>query len=129
MSRFVEDVYDFHKRFGCLIQEQPAVPVQANKNLREDLITEEFHELLDALDAENLAAIAKEICDLIYVAVGTAVSWGIDLDPVWELVHAANMAKIGGATRPDGKILKPAGWKAPDIASEIRRQQEGGVVA
>jgi len=37
-------------------------------------------------------------------------------------VQAANCAKVGGATREDGKILKPKNWVAPDIEGELRKQ-------
>jgi len=38
------------------------------------------------------------------------------------LGHASNMAKEGGKTRADGKVLKPEGWRPPDIRFEIDRQ-------
>ena len=44
--------------------------------------------------------------------------------PIWNLIHKSNMAKKGGGKRGDGKSLKPKGWEPPDIASEIRRQQD-----
>jgi hypothetical protein len=31
------------------------------------------------------------------------------------------MAKEGGGAREDGKILKPPGWVAPDIAGVLRK--------
>jgi predicted HAD superfamily Cof-like phosphohydrolase len=41
------------------------------------------------------------------------------MDPVWMEVQRSNMHKIGPdgvvVRRPDGKILKPEGWRAPDI--------------
>lgn len=51
---------------------------------------------------------------------------GIDLGPVFEEVHRANMAKVGGPTRADGKILKPEGWTPPDVAGVLRRQGWSG---
>src|ERR1035437_9740345 len=77
----------------------------------------------DVLACENLAEIAKELADLIVVTLGTAVAYGIDLNPVWDLVHKSNMAKTGGGNRNDGKILKPLNWEKPDIAKEINRQR------
>jgi hypothetical protein len=29
------------------------------------------------------------------------------------------MRKVGGAKRPDGKILKPEGWVPPDVAGVL----------
>lgn len=47
------------------------------------------------------------------------------------MVHAANMAKRDPSTgqfikRADGKIIKPEGWKAPDVEGEIIRQDVEG---
>jgi len=47
------------------------------------------------------------------------------------VVHAANMAKRNPATgkfekRADGKIIKPPGWKAPDVEGEMGRQFREG---
>lgn len=63
--------------------------------------------------------------DLAYFVGDVAARSGIQLDPVFELVHAANMLKVvdGKVRRSDeGKILKPAGWVAPDIGAEMKRQ-------
>lgn len=54
------------------------------------------------------------LCDLVYVTVGGAVDMGLDLDPHFELVHDANMRKLAGPKREDGKQLKPEGWVGPD---------------
>jgi predicted HAD superfamily Cof-like phosphohydrolase len=110
-----DDVTAFHRKFGQLVGYSPHVPSQQIVALRDELIREETKEVRSAIAQEDLAEVADGIVDAIYVLVGTAVSYGIDLAPVWAAVHAANMAKEGGAVREDGKILKPAGWKAPDV--------------
>lgn len=91
--------------------------------LRGRLIEEEASEVLQALEERNLAHIARELADLLYVTYGTAVSLGIDIRPVFEAVHRANMAKVGGAVREDGKILKPPGWQPPNVEAIIAAQQ------
>jgi predicted HAD superfamily Cof-like phosphohydrolase len=116
------DVKQFHDKFNAHIGAKPKVPTLEVVELRKTLLEEEFHEVMDALKEENLNEIAKELCDLIVIVCGTAVSYGINLNPVWDLVHKSNMAKTGGGNRTDGKILKPEGWKKPDIALEIKRQ-------
>ena len=50
---------------------------------------------------------------------------------IFSLVHAANMAKRDPETgkflkREDGKIIKPKGWKAPDVEGEVVRQDVEG---
>jgi len=51
----------------------------------------------------------------------SAVTWGVDLEPIFQRVHASNMTKTGGV-RDDGKILKGEGFVAPDVAGELERQ-------
>lgn len=116
------DVLDFHRKFGCHVGSTPAVPSEGTPELRARLLREEFDETLDALGRGDLPALADGLADLIYVLLGTAASYGIDLRPVWAAVHAANMAKDGGGTRADGKVLKPPGWAPPDIEGILSSQ-------
>lgn len=60
--------------------------------------------------------------DADYVVEGTRIAFGVDSTPVWAEVQRANMAKLDGPMRPDGKILKPPGWVAPDILGRLREQ-------
>ena len=56
--------------------------------------------------------------DIIYIACGTAVSYGIPLDKVFTEVHRSNMAKLVDGKplyREDGKVIKPSGWQPPNI--------------
>jgi len=70
----------------------------------------EIHELPNPDDTE----VIDGICDLIYVALGTVASMDINLDPHFIEVHRANMDKLAGPVREDGKQLKPNGWQGPD---------------
>ncbi len=118
----VENVLAFHRKFGCYTGDSPQRPPQPIVRLRLDLITEEYSELLRACDRGDLAGVADGIVDLIYVSIGKALAWGIDIRPIWRAVQRANMAKEGGGQRSDGKILKPAGWQPPDVAGLIEGQ-------
>lgn len=64
----------------------------------------------------DLAEVAKEIVDVHVVTSGAAVEYGIPEDDVYAVVHRSNLAKAGGPRRADGKVLKPEGWQAPDVA-------------
>lgn len=90
--------------------------------LRKKLMQEELAELVDAIDTEDMVAAADAICDLLYVVYGTAVAFGIDVQPMMNRVHAANMEKAGGPKDEHGKQLKPDGWKPPDIRRELELQ-------
>jgi phosphoribosyl-ATP pyrophosphohydrolase len=125
------DVAVWLLQFGGVVRERPTIPEDVlasaptpmgTVSLRNKLLREETEELCKAQDEGELPHIAKEIADVIFVALGVAVTYGIDMQPVWGLVHASNMAKEGGHTRTDGKVLKPDGWQPPDIQAEIDRQ-------
>ncbi len=118
----VEDVLAFQRKFACHIGSYPAVPIPSLVKLRLDLITEEYGELLRAVDKGCIPSVADAIVDLIYVSIGKAITWGIDIRPIWRAVQRANMAKEGGGQRADGKILKPPGWQAPDVQGLIESQ-------
>lgn len=112
----------FHEKFGQPIIEVPTVPYVTRGDLRIDLMREELDEACTAIVKSDMCEIADGLCDLIYVTIGTALEYGIDLDPIFEEVQRTNMAKIPGNSRKDGKITKPSGWTPPDIASLLEKQ-------
>ena len=122
MSEF-DMVWEFHSRFNAVLGDL-ADPKVCALELRHKLITEEFGELIaEARKSEpDMAAVAKELADLLYVVYGTAVAWGIDIEDVFHEVHRSNMTKTAGLEREDGKILKGPGYKSPDIAAVLKRQ-------
>lgn len=122
MQDWFEDVRTFHRAFRCSEEPFPRIPDPAVVELRDRLIKEEFSELLQATSKENLSDIADAIVDLIYVLLGMAIAYGIDIRPVWDEVQKANLAKIGGGFRADGKIMKPKDWCPPDVAGIIQQQ-------
>lgn len=117
-----QDVVDFHRANNAYIGERPAVPPLEVYKLRRVLIDEEVGEVLDAMFQDDLVGVADGIADSIVVLLGTAISYGIDIRPIWNEVHRANMVKAGGPRRADGKVLKPEGWKPPDIKSVLIEQ-------
>lgn len=117
-------VREFHEKFGVANRQTPGIPGGGINFLRKELIKEEFFEFLRAWNRDDLVEMADALADLTYVILGTALSYGIPLDPVFNEVHRSNMLKTGGATRPDGKILKPEGWQPPDIESILESASE-----
>ena len=83
-------------------------------NLRKKLIQEEFNEVNDAVDAEDLL---KELADSVYVIYGMAATYGWDLDEAVRRVHVSNMSKLGDDGKPvyreDGKVLKGPNYQKP----------------
>ncbi|HKE62749.1 MAG TPA: MazG nucleotide pyrophosphohydrolase domain-containing protein [Nitrospira sp.] len=118
----------FHRMFEIVVQEAPALVDDQTRGLRIRLIHEEFEELKEAMAKNDLAGIAKEMADLLYVVYGTAVSYGIDMDAVFREVHRSNMSKVGGYKREDGKWVKPATYSPaaiePILAEQVGVQNE-----
>ena len=133
-----KDIEDFHKEvMKDDFQKKPHIPDAGLVSLRGKLIKEEYLETIDALNdlllcsqltektyipTAKLAELADGIVDTIVVLLGTAITFGIDIRPIWDEIHKTNMAKKDGPLREDGKKLKPEGWVPPDVKSIIKYQ-------
>ena len=115
-------VREFHKTFGLHVAGHPSVPDEKTETLRVRLIQEEFDELKEAVEAKHLPHVAKELADLLYVVYGTAVSYGIDVEPVFQEVQRSNMSKVGGSRRADGKWIKPPTYSPANLEPILARQ-------
>lgn len=79
-------------------------------------------------EVELIAEQSDACVDCWYYMLNVAGRNGHNLSKVFDVVHQANMDKRDPKTgkflrrESDGKILKPVGWKAPDIVSEIYKQ-------
>lgn len=119
-----EMVRDFHTAFGQRVGTRPILPDYQERELRMRLMKEEVNEYNKAEDNSDITNLAVELADIIYIACGTAVSYGIPLDEVFNAIHQANMNKlIDGKVirREDGKIKKPEGWQPADIAGILNK--------
>ncbi|MGN6524462.1 MAG: reverse transcriptase-like protein, partial [Actinomycetes bacterium] len=77
-------VAEFHERFELVTQTSPSasdIPGDLAE-LRQRLLEEEVSQLRTAVGAVDVAAVARELADVVYVAYGTALTYGIDLDAV-----------------------------------------------
>ena len=91
-------------------------------NMYKNLIEEEFRELQEAHDME---AELDALIDILVVTIGAIHSMGADGEGAWKEVMSTNFAKIDRETgkvrkREDGKVLKPVGWKAPELTQFIK---------
>ncbi|MEX5217984.1 MAG: MazG nucleotide pyrophosphohydrolase domain-containing protein [Nitrospiraceae bacterium] len=125
MSEQQRMVEEFHQKFELRTEPTPAIPDDATRRLRIRLIQEEFDEVKEALERQDLNGIAKELADLLYVVYGTAVSYGIDMDPVFREVHRSNLSKVGGYKRGDGKWVKPPTYSPAQIGPILTSQLAG----
>lgn len=117
-----EMITEFHLVYGQAAPKAAGYLSPAVQRLRFDLIAEEFREYREAAEHGNFEAIAKEIADLVYVVIGTAVAHGfVRFDEIFAEVHRSNMSKLGRDGKPvlreDGKIMKGDDYQPPDIAS------------
>lgn len=120
MKTLLSDLTAFHVACDVPVLTTPQFPSQDRIDLRDKLLKEEVKELDDAVAARDMVEVADALGDIIYIAVGTALEFGIPLDRVWAEIQRSNMAKVDSATgkvrkREDGKVLKPEGWTPPDI--------------
>lgn len=119
----LEMVREFHEKFGLPVRRRPNLGKKTERELRLTLIDEEFDELVAELSlnasALEMPKVAKELADLIYVAYGLAVTFGIPIDEVIAEVHRSNMSKLGPDGKPlyreDGKVLKGPDYAEADV--------------
>jgi hypothetical protein len=122
MNAWQSMVREFMKTFGQPVATKPAELTPERWAIRREWEESERDEGAEAFAQAELPAEVDAVVDEIYLLIGRAVEMGIDLDPLFRAVHAANMRKVGGGSRGDGKILKPDGWTPPDIEAELFKQ-------
>ncbi|CCK27046.1 secreted protein [Streptomyces davaonensis JCM 4913] len=119
----------FHHAFGLDARSTPTEVAPEMAAHRGELLAEEAAEVAEVAVTGPLDKLAHELADVVYVAYGTALVHGIDLDAVIAEVHRSNMTKLGPdghvARRADGKVLKGEHYQAPDVAEVLRRQGWG----
>jgi predicted HAD superfamily Cof-like phosphohydrolase len=120
-------VAEFHTVFDLPRRATPSIEIgDSLAKLRVALLEEECGEFISATEARDLVAIADALADVVYVAYGTAVTYGIDLDLVLSEVHRANMSKLDDNGKPikraDGKVLKSERYTPPDVKAVLQLQ-------
>ena len=91
------------------------------------LIKEEVDELQVAVDNNDRVEQLDALIDIMVVTVGAVQSLGADGEGAWKEVMSTNFAKIDSLTgrvrkREDGKVLKPVGWRPPELSKYINRE-------
>jgi predicted HAD superfamily Cof-like phosphohydrolase len=118
MTNPFEDI----ERFGTAC-DQPAS--EANYKMYLGLVDEEYGELVDAVAADDKVEQLDALVDILVVTMGAIRAAGWDGEAAWKEVMDTNFAKIDPTTgkvrkREDGKVLKPEGWKAPELAQFVK---------
>lgn len=101
-------------------------PSKDNYELYHNLIIEEYNEFRDARAAGDEVESLDACMDMIWVILGFCHMKGYDIQGAWDEVVKTNMAKVDPVTgkvrrREDGKILKPEGWKPPDMTKFVKK--------
>lgn len=120
-------VAEFHTVFDLPRRATPSIEISdALARLRVTLLEEECGEFASATEARDLVAIADALADVVYIAYGTAITYGIDLDLVLSEVHRSNMSKLDDngkpITRADGKVLKSERYTPPNVQAMLQLQ-------
>ena len=117
MTNVFEDI----NKFATACDQAPS---EANYKMYLDLIREEVGELEDAIADNDRIEQLDALIDILVVTIGAVRAGGMNAEGAWKEVMDTNFAKIDPTTgkvikREDGKVLKPEGWKAPELAQFI----------
>jgi predicted HAD superfamily Cof-like phosphohydrolase len=118
MTNPFEDINRFHT--AC--DQEPSVE---NYAMYTKLIGEELGELMSAIVLNDRVEQIDALTDILVVTLGAIRAGGFDGEGAWREVMDTNFAKIDPETgkvrkREDGKVLKPEGWKAPQLAQFVK---------
>jgi len=125
---YTEQVREFTKACNDDLPSTPQKMTAEGIAFIRQMVNDEMEELEES---KNVTEQADALVDAIYYICDFAVRNGINLDPLFDIVHGANMQKVVNGKvirRDDGKILKPEGWEdpAPKLNAEMARQQSEG---
>ena len=115
------DVFEDINKFATACDQAPS---EANYKMYLDLIREEVGELEDAIADNDRIEQLDALIDILVVTIGAVRAGGMNAEGAWKEVMDTNFAKIDPTTgkvikREDGKVLKPEGWKAPELTNFI----------
>jgi len=88
-------VADFHRTFNHPIQPSPVIPDERRCRLRVELIAEELREFQEAIQDQDIVAVADALADIQYVLAGAILEFGLGekFNAVFEEVQRSNMSK------------------------------------
>lgn len=145
MTQSQANVKEFMLKVGQDCPGLPTIPNQETRILRVRLLLEEVLELAAASGLDivansvriescddfsitptrdvDLLEVADAIADISYINYGTAISYGLDLEPFEEEVHSNNLSKIEtGYKDENGKWRKGPDYKPVDLKPILEQQ-------
>ena len=123
----MKKVKEFHQKLELAIDQPYSKELM---NFRLQLFFEEIQELataaLDVEEAEDtleravlMQKLLKEMCEVVYVIKGMAVSFGMDFEEAFKLVHKSNMSKLPLLKDADGKVQQGLNYQPPILEGLI----------
>ena len=98
MKTNFEKIGEFNKAFGVKEHDTPQQTIiQEDPNIIEyrlSLITEEYKELIEAVEQNDYVETVDALADIMYVVLGMGRAIGVDLDKAFDIVHKSNMSKL-----------------------------------
>lgn len=121
MNPIVKSLLEFNDAFEIPKLDRPGLSNEDLIELRIKLLKEEVEEYAEAARAGDLVEVLDALADIGYILAGTIINHGMQdiYDDAFDEVHRSNMAKLVDGKvlrREDGKVMKPEGWKPPNLA-------------
>ena len=98
MKTNFEKIGEFNKAFGVKEHDIPQQTIIKDDpktiEYRLSLITEEYKELIEAVEQNDFVETVDALSDIMYVVLGMGRAIGVDLDKAFDIVHKSNMSKL-----------------------------------
>ncbi len=122
MNSWITKVKEFHKKYDAIpVRDTPGIEVDPKlAKLRIRLLSEEVKEVIEEIEKGNDApALAKELSDLLFVLLGTVVTYGMAdiFSDIFDEVYQSNMSKDFD---PSGKPKKGGTYRKANIEKFFR---------
>ena len=127
MNPLVASLLEFNQAFDIPKLDSPDIGPEELIELRIKLLREEVEEYAEAARTGDLVEVLDALADIGYILAGTILNHGMQniYDDAFDEVHRSNMAKLVDGKvlrREDGKVMKPQGWTAPQLAQFVIKQ-------
>lgn len=127
MNPLVASLLEFNQAFDIPKLDSPNIGSEELIELRIKLLREEVEEYAEAARAGDLVEVIDALADIGYILAGTILNHGMQniYDDAFNEVHRSNMAKLVDGKvlrREDGKVMKPQGWTAPQLAQFVTKE-------
>jgi hypothetical protein len=122
LSLLGNDVRSFYSKFGYEFPKNPSLKEAESALTSVVHLREELEELEQALRLGDIVEAADGVTDVLYLIVGVAAKLGLPLGALFYEVQRSNMEKvyIKGAKPHALDIVKPQGWKPPQVREVLR---------